>query len=367
MNCFNKVPKRRFSVLTVPFVILLPLILTLGIASAASSGGLLSNDYYINHKSIDPLYEQYDLEPSVLIHVREVVLAGRERTAPKDGKVILFLHGYSTPGYVSFDLDNENSSIMRYLAMEGWDTFALDYEGHGLSTRPPSMEMPSAFPESKASIHSNVAIDNVKRVVDFISNLRGVDKVHLLGWSLGASRTAPIYTIENQDKVARLVLFAPGYRSLGKAESFRPYADFNDTQKKMDISHPSYNGWKWFGHTEEMIIPGAYEAWRDAMLAADPKSGEQGGSYRISLGRLVDLLKANPQFDASKITVPTLVIRGEFDTFATKEDNEQLVKELGSEIKQYVEIPNSSHFITWEKANVQFFKAVKDFLETKKK
>jgi pimeloyl-ACP methyl ester carboxylesterase len=38
---------------------------------------------------------------------------------------------------------------------------------------------------------------------------------------------------------------------------------------------------------------------------------------------------------------------------------------LGSEVKQYVEIPNASHMIPFEKANVQFFKVVKDFLEAK--
>jgi alpha-beta hydrolase superfamily lysophospholipase len=112
-------------------------------------------------------------------------------------------------------------------------------------------------------------------------------------------------------------------------------------------------------------VPGAFEAFRAAVLASDPKSGELGGVFRAPAGRSVDQFRANPQFDAAKITVPTLVIRGALDTFGTREDSQLLTAELGSEVKQYVDIPNASHFMHYEKANVQFFKAIKDFLEAK--
>jgi hypothetical protein len=45
-----------------------------------------------------------------------MVLAGRERTVSKDGKVVLLLHGATVPGFVAFDLDHEQCSLMRYLA-----------------------------------------------------------------------------------------------------------------------------------------------------------------------------------------------------------------------------------------------------------
>jgi len=40
-----------------------------------------------------------------------------------------------------------------------------------------------------------------------------------------------------------------------------------------------------------------------------------------------------------------------------------LVDELGSEIKLYVEIPDASHFLAYEKGNVRYFEAIKSFLE----
>lgn len=42
-----------------------------------------------------------------------------------------------------------------------------------------------------------------------------------------------------------------------------------------------------------------------------------------------------------------------------------LRRSIGSQVKEFKEIPNASHMIPYEKANVQFFKAVKDFLEAK--
>jgi alpha-beta hydrolase superfamily lysophospholipase len=128
---------------------------------------------------------------------------------------------------------------------------------------------------------------------------------------------------------------------------------------------PTGDLWYQLGSKEELLVPGAFEAFRVAMLASDPKSGELGGMFRIPAGRIVDLFRSNPQFDATKITVPTLVIRGALDTFATQGDSQLLMTEITSEVKQYIEIPNAGHFMQYEKVNVQFFKALKDFLEAK--
>ena len=180
-------------------------------AVAEDADGVRVTDYFISHTSNEPFYAEQKLDPSVTLHVREVVLPGRERTVAQDGKVLLLIHGYSVPGYIAFDTDQGNCSLMRHFARAGWDTFALDLEGFGLSTRPPVMDDPTVFPDSKAPIHADVTLRDVERVVDFISALRGVEQVHLLGWSQGATVEAPLYAIRHPEKVARLVLFAPSY------------------------------------------------------------------------------------------------------------------------------------------------------------
>jgi pimeloyl-ACP methyl ester carboxylesterase len=319
------------------------------LARATAAEALVTTDYFVSHTSSEPFYAQYKLDPQVVLHVREVVLAGRERTVPKDGKVVLLLHGAGAPGVVVFDLDHEQCSLMRALARAGWDTFTLDFEGYGLSTRPLVLDAPTAFPESRAPIHSEVAVHNVERVVEFLRTLRGVPQVSLLGWSLGASQEAPLYTLRHPEQVAKLVLFAPAYKHLGFAEGARTRANALETQDKVSYARPTVEGWYQFGSKEELLVPGAFEVFRAAMPASDPKAGELGGMFRAPAGRLVDLFRANPQFEAAEITVPTLVIRGALDTWSTREDSQLLTAELGSAIKQYVEIPNASHFVQYEK------------------
>lgn len=334
------------------------------VAPALRAADVVTTDYYVNHKSIDDAYRQAKADPTVLLHVRELVLAGNERSAPREGKVIVFAHGLTVPGYIAFDLPCEVCSIMRHFALAGWDCFTLDYEGYGRSTRQPTMDFPEAFPNAKAPTHTEVDVDDLARVVEFVRSLRGVDKVHLLGWSLAASRTAPIYTIQHSERVAKLVLFAPAYRNLGLLEPNRGQADASEA-KKVLLTRPAIEGWLRLGATAETVMPGAFETFRDAMLASDPRSGEQGGQVRFPGGRMVDFLRSNPQFDAAKITVPTLVIRGVLDTFGTAADSKRLVEEIGAVTKQFIEIPGGSHSLPWERVNTQFFEEVRKFLEAK--
>ncbi|MGD8276012.1 MAG: alpha/beta fold hydrolase, partial [Thiohalocapsa sp.] len=165
-------------------------------AKATEDADLITTDYFLSHESKEPFYREQSLDPQVVLHVREVVEAGTERTAGKDNKVLLFIHGATFPGTVAFDLDYENVSMMRHFAGLGWDTFALDLEGYGQSTRPPIMDAPDQYPDSKAPIGLDVTLANVERTVDFIRDLRGADKVHVLGWSSGAMAEAPRYASE---------------------------------------------------------------------------------------------------------------------------------------------------------------------------
>jgi pimeloyl-ACP methyl ester carboxylesterase len=334
-----------------------------GEAIAEDAGDLRVTDYFISHTSNEPFYAEHKLDPGVTLHVREVVLPGRERTVAQDGKVLLLIHGYSIPGSVAFDTDHENCSLMRYFARAGWDTFAPDLEGFGQSTRPPVMDNPDAFPDSKAPIHTAVTMRDVERVVDFIGALRTVERVHLLGWSQGATLEAPRYAIQHPKKVADLVLFAPSYdNSMTPDEREKKAAD-GDVEKVFR-GIPAPKGWAGLGTKETFVKPGCFEANRDALLASDPKSSELEGAVRIPAGRRIDENLAAPHFDAAKISVPTLVVRGDADTYAKREDSQKLMNALGSKVKEYVEIPGGGHFLQFENVNVQFYEAVQNFLES---
>lgn len=64
---------------------------------AAADTDLRTTDYYLSHESREPFYRAHNLSPDVVVHVREVVAAGNERTVGKDNKVLLFIHGATFP------------------------------------------------------------------------------------------------------------------------------------------------------------------------------------------------------------------------------------------------------------------------------
>ena len=253
--------------------------------------------------------------------------------------------------------------MMRDFAQAGWDVFTLDFEGYGHFIRPLIMENWAAFPESKGPMDVEVLVADVARGVEFISSLRNVENVHVFGWSQSATCEAPRFATAYPGKVARLVLFGGGYQSRsGKVDEQqnRAEVDFWVNEEKVYLASPPQGGF--FGTPDEALLPGLLEAYRAAVLASDPRSGEFGGRVREPNGRYGDLAHL-PCFEAESITMPTLVIRGELDTYATQEDSQLLLEALGSEVKEYVEIPNAGHLIPWEQTNREFFAAVRAFLE----
>ena len=177
---------------------------------------------------------------------------------------------------------------------------------------------------------------------------------------------APLYAIRHPDKVAKLVLFGVTYDYRESMDERRKSAASDEAEKVMYSRPSSVKRWAALGTKEESVVPGAFEAYRNHHLASDPRSGEFGGAVRWPVGRSVDLYLTKPFFDATRITVPTLVIRGDSDTDATREDNQLLMNALGSAVKEYVEVQNGGHFLQFEKANIQLYQAVQSFLEASK-
>src|SRR6267142_618991 len=97
-------------------------------------------------------------------------------------------------------------SWMDYIAQHGWDVYLVDVRGYGRSTRPPEMDQPAA--NNPPIVTTDVAVKDVGSAVDFILQRRGVSKLSLLGWSWGPVIIGA-YTADHNDKVDRLVLYAP--------------------------------------------------------------------------------------------------------------------------------------------------------------
>ena len=120
---------------------------------------------------------------------------------------------------------------MAYLAQAGFDVFSMDMTGYGRSTRPAAMNdpcnlsaaqqklfVPALIPKTCDASYSHQMTTlpsdwhDIDAVVDHVRALRHVEKLNLLAWSLGGPRSGG-YAAQHADKVAKLVLLAPAYKS----------------------------------------------------------------------------------------------------------------------------------------------------------
>src|SRR4051812_29573871 len=143
-------------------------------------------------------------DPSISVYVRNKHPKGIKKVT--GDKVLLYVHGATYPSETAFDLKLNGFSWMDYIAKHGYDVYLVDLRGYGKSTRPPEMGKPAA--EGEPIVRSETAVKDVGAAVDFILKRRGVQKINLLGWSWGTTIMG-WYTAQNNDKVAKLVLYAP--------------------------------------------------------------------------------------------------------------------------------------------------------------
>ena len=107
--------------------------------------------------------------------------------------------------------------------------------------------------------------------MDFIRKRRGVERINLLAWSWG-TRIMGWYTAQNNEKVEKLILYAPGWiRAAG--------VSLTDQGGKLGayrtVSRDMTKG-RWLSGVAEhkkgdLIPPGWFEAWIHATFATDPE------------------------------------------------------------------------------------------------
>jgi len=142
-------------------------------------------------------------DAGIQLFVRNKHPAGKETSTDK---ILLFVHGATYPAETAFDLPIEGVSMMDLIAARGYDVYLVDVRGYGRSTRPVEMSQPPAA--NKPIVSTKVAAHDLGAAVDYILRKRKVAKINVMGWSWGTS-IAGLYTSEHNDKVNRLVLYAP--------------------------------------------------------------------------------------------------------------------------------------------------------------
>jgi pimeloyl-ACP methyl ester carboxylesterase len=286
---------------------------------------------------------------------------------------ILLVHG-ATLGVRLFDLPVAGYSLVSALGQRGRAVYGVDIRGYGNSLSGPVMNAPAAMHPPFARLKD--AVEDIGTAVKFILDQERASAVDLIGFSWGTVAGA-YYAAKFPERVARLALYAPLYSELNEIWRAR-IGDPND-RTKIDPNIGSYRL-----ITERDIVQrwdsdigsAQPEAYRDIDLpgvifktfaALDPQSySHVPPAFRSPTGALADLItifNGHPLYDPSKITMPTLLVRGADDTTSTDADSRRLLSEIASAEKEYRVITPGSHFLCVEKNCAELYKCLDDFLK----
>jgi pimeloyl-ACP methyl ester carboxylesterase len=240
---------------------------------------------------------------------------------------ILFVHGSSMASQPTFDLHvpgRSDSSAMDYFANQGFDTWCFDMEGYGRS-------------DKTRDITYDIAngADDCAAASEYILQTRNCGPLLVYGISSGALRAA-MFAERYPDRVKRLVLDAfvwTGEGSPTLAERKKKLPDYVKAgnrrpinrafvQSIFDRDHP--------GTADQAVI----DAFAEAICALDDS---------VPIGTYIDMCTKLPVVDPEKITVPTLVLRGQWDGIASFEDLIKFFEKLPNPDKQFAVMPGISH------------------------
>jgi pimeloyl-ACP methyl ester carboxylesterase len=248
----------------------------------------------------------------------------RIHAAPKG--TILFVHGSSMASTPTFDLKVPGrpwSSVMDWFAVRGYDTWCVDMEGYGRSDK----SRPINFDISNGA-------DDCAAAAEYIGKTNANAPLLVYGISSGALRAA-LFAERNPARVARIALDAfvwTGEGSPTLAERRKKLPEFlAKNRRPLDKAfvqsifardHP--------GCADEATV----NAFADAIIALDDS---------LPTGTYVDMCSKLPLLDPARLTMPTLVMRGEFDGIASMDDLIEFFRRLPSPDKQFTVMPGISH------------------------
>jgi pimeloyl-ACP methyl ester carboxylesterase len=239
---------------------------------------------------------------------------------------ILFVHGSSMASQPTFDLQvpgRNDSSAMDWFARRGYDCWCVDMEGYGRSTKDR---------DNNADISQGA--DDLAAAADYIGKIRGRRPLLVYGISSGALRAA-LFAQRNPTAVGRLALDAMVWTGEGSptlAERRKRLPEFQSKNRR-PIDHAFVRSIFSRDHpgTAEN---GVVEAFADAILALDDS---------VPTGTYVDMCSKLPVVDPAKITVPTLIMRGQWDGIAGFDDLVEFFSRLPNPDKHFAVMPGISH------------------------
>jgi pimeloyl-ACP methyl ester carboxylesterase len=206
-------------------------------------------------------------------------------------------------------------------------------------------------------VSSRTEWDEIETIVEFIRELRGVEKVNLVGWSTGAPRAGG-YAALHPDKVGRLLLYGPSQffdREEAPAAMPEPGAptllqtrEFLLDRRWRDHVHDD-------GQIEDPAVCDAF--WRELM--AIDEIGAGWGREGLGIMRAPNRMNFGWKASLAKIAAPTLYLLGEHDNYARRIESWSA---LAAPQRMFVRVAGCSHFMQFERARHLLYRATIEWM-----
>jgi pimeloyl-ACP methyl ester carboxylesterase len=325
----------------------------LGLSHAIAADKIQMNEYLIDSDT-----------PGISLYVRNKHLTGT-KFSPE--KTLLYVHGSTYPSETAFDLPLGGISWMEYLAQRGYDVWLVDLRGYGKSTRPPEMDQPAE--QNGPLVRTEVAVRDVASAVDYILKKRNLGKLNLMGWSWGTTIMGK-YTAEHNDKVNKLVLYAPQWLRQGGPS----LTDKGGTLGAYRVVSVADAKNRWLSGVPEQakatLIPeGWFEQWARATFDTDPWGKTQSPQkLRAPNGTVQDVREywaaGKPVYDPGNIRVPVMLVHAEWDVdLPSYMLYEYYTKLVNTPYKTMLQISEGTHSVMMEKNRMLMFRGVQEFLD----
>ncbi|MFH5926111.1 alpha/beta hydrolase [Roseomonas xinghualingensis] len=288
-----------------------------------------------------------------------------EAGAPgRPDRTVLCVHGATYPASTAFDLPLSGVSWMDYMAGRGFDVWSLDLPGYGRSTRLPADTSPPPM-------RGEQAVAEIGAALRYIRDTRRVARTGLIGWSWGTTLVSR-FTTDNPTLVERLVLYAPLWLRDASSRGAVPVPE-GPLPAYRSVTRAQARE-RWMAGVPDnkrggLIPPGWFEHWADSTFATDPEGSRQIPSVlRAPNGVLQDLREhwdaGQPFYDPAKVTVPALLVLGEWDRDTPPSMATTLFPLLvNAPGKRLVMLAEGTHSIMLERNRGALFQAVQVFLE----
>lgn len=309
--------------------------------------------------------------PSVT-HNATLALVESESTRIGTGKTpVLFFHGATVPTLMTSAYRIDGLSWFDALSTNGRPIYGLDLLGYGEADPYPDIDEES--PQNPAEFGTGPSlIAEIDNVVDYLRERHSVNAIHICAISRGAI-PAGYYCTAHSGKVRSLTLHGPITRqqALGTAVIQKYFGQPELPQ----VSHFSLSANDRYvllrddrpPGTKSPLEPSFAQSWaRDYSLRVHGNGNKIDTPIRAPMGFAVDISNAwnDNYFDERKLTMPTLILRGEWDEVLTPAQScQSLFEKIPGENKTYIQLPQATHSMMFEKCRRKLYFYMNVFLE----